>query len=164
TAGAGRGPPTFSAWGGQTGAPRPAVFLGPFFSFFFLSSSASPLTRGAAPSPTTRAGNTRAAPPPPLLREKRAPASPPTTHRPPGKIFKGLRKPSYIPSHVFALTLLDTFAPPSGDVADDHDLIKRAERALGPPVEGSESRPNEIVRGLIRDALAEASNDVDRFR
>src|SRR5262249_5799210 len=82
---------------------------------------------------------------------------------PPGRIFKGLRKPSYIPSHVFALTLLDTFAPPGGDVADDHDLIKRAERALGPQTEG-EARPNEIVRGLLRDALADASNDIDRFR
>lgn len=85
--------------------------------------------------------------------------------KPPGKIFRGPRKPSYVPSRTFALTLLDTFAPPD-DVTDNHDLIGRATKALGPPPEDEEtrSRPNEIVRGLLRDALEEARGDVDRFR
>jgi len=84
--------------------------------------------------------------------------------KPPGRIFKGPRKPSYIPSRTFALTLLDTFAPPAS-AAENDDLIGRAERALGAPEDESESkRPTEIVRGLLRDALAEAQGDRDRFR
>jgi hypothetical protein len=83
--------------------------------------------------------------------------------KPPGSIFKGPRKPSYIPSRTFALTLLDTFAPPQ-NAADNADLIARAEAALGPAEESESPRPNEIVRGLLRDALAEAHGDRDRFR
>src|ERR1043166_4246157 len=51
--------------------------------------------------------------------------------KPPGMIFKGPRKPSYLPSRVFALTMLDTFAPPD-DVADNHHLIVRAAGRSGP--------------------------------
>jgi hypothetical protein len=80
--------------------------------------------------------------------------------KPPGKIFKGPRKPSYIPSRTFALTLLDTFAPPD-DETDSRDLIGRAGKALEP---ASDSKMNEIVRGALRDALAESRDDVDRFR
>jgi hypothetical protein len=79
--------------------------------------------------------------------------------KPPGLIFKSERKPSYIPSRVFALTLLDTFAPPVGGAPDD--LIGRATAALGPHAkEGS----NETVRGLLQDALTDARGNVDRFR
>src|ERR1051325_321538 len=85
--------------------------------------------------------------------------------KPPGMIFKGPRKPSYLPSRVFALTMLDTFAPPD-DVADSHDLIARANRALGPPPDDADaaSRPNEIVRGLLRDALEDSRGGIDKFR
>ena len=83
--------------------------------------------------------------------------------KPPGRIFKGPRKPSYIPSRTFALTLLDTFAPPA-DGADNDDLIARAEHALGAADESESKRPTEIVRGLLRDALAEARGDRDKFR
>jgi hypothetical protein len=84
--------------------------------------------------------------------------------KPPGNIFKGPRKPSYIPSRTFALTLLDTFAP-ADDLPDSDDLIARAERALGTAEDTeSASRPNEIVRGLLRDALGEARGDRDKFR
>jgi hypothetical protein len=85
--------------------------------------------------------------------------------KPPGKIFRGPRKPSYLPSRTFALTLLDTFAPPE-DATESHDLIGRATKALGPPPDDADphSRPNEIVRGLLRDALEESRGDVDRFR
>jgi hypothetical protein len=82
--------------------------------------------------------------------------------KPPGKIFKGPRKPSYIPSRTFALTLLDTFAPPDDDT-DSRDLIARATKALGPGAT-SDSKMNEIVRGALRDALLEGRDDVDRFR
>ena len=81
--------------------------------------------------------------------------------KPPGKIFKGPRKPSYIPSRTFALTLLDTFAPPDEET-DSRDLIGRANKALEPTT--SDSKMNEIVRGALRDALAESRDDVDRFR
>ena len=85
--------------------------------------------------------------------------------KPPGMIFKAPRKPSYLPSRTFALTLLDTFAPPD-EGAESHDLIARANKALGPPPDDADppTRPNEIVRGLLRDALEEARGDVDRFR
>jgi hypothetical protein len=85
--------------------------------------------------------------------------------KPPGLIFKAPRKPSYLPSRTFALTLLDTFAPPD-DVTDSDDLIARAKTALGPPPDdaASRARPNEIVRGLLRDALEESRGDIDRFR
>jgi len=85
--------------------------------------------------------------------------------KPPGMIFKGPRKPSYIPSRTFALTLLDTFAPAEG-TADNRDLVGRAQRALEPTSPEAEytTRPGEIVRGLLRDALAEAGEDRDKLR
>ena len=145
------------------------VLIGLFFLYFLLSIVSSSINEGIAAILNMRAKFLERGIRTLLTRETNVRAF--YSHwrvralmRPPGRIFKGLRKPSYIPSHVFALTLLDTFAPPSGDVPDDHDLIKRAERALGPPAEGADSRPNEIVRGLLRDALTEASNDVERFR
>ena len=68
------------------------------------------------------------------------------------------RKPSYLPSRTFALTLLDTFAPPQGDVAN-HDLLKRAQDALA--VKPGESLPgghrlNDTILGMLRDAADEA--------
>ena len=80
--------------------------------------------------------------------------------KPPGLIFMAQRNPSYIPSRVFALTLLDTFAPPAGGAPDD--LIARARAALGPQATGTGL--NETVRGLLQDALNEAGADVARFR
>jgi len=82
--------------------------------------------------------------------------------KPAGRIF-GERAPSYIPSRVFAMTLLDTFAPPAKD-AESHDLVKRAKDKL----EAGASSPglplNNTVRTLFEDALAEAGRDRDRFR
>ena len=83
--------------------------------------------------------------------------------KPPGRIFKKARPPSYITSRTFALTLLDTFAPPV-DGAPSHDLIARAEKALGPVDEEHPHRPTEIVRGMLRDALTTARYDDDKFR
>ena len=83
--------------------------------------------------------------------------------KPPGKIFTKARPPSYISSRTFALTLLDTFAPPD-DKAHSDDLIARAEKALGPVDESHPNRPAEIVRGMLRDALNTARYDDDKFR
>jgi hypothetical protein len=69
------------------------------------------------------------------------------------------RLPSYIPAHAFALTVLDTFAPPAGG-ADD-DLIARAKRAIGA---GGPAAPHPTIRTLIADALDEARGDIDKFR
>ncbi len=62
-----------------------------------------------------------------------------------------------MPSRVFALTLLDTFAPPDDD-AKSHDLLAQARRALA-----SKDSP-QPVRGFIVDALSHAQGDVARFR
>jgi hypothetical protein len=68
----------------------------------------------------------------------------------------GRRPPSYIPLRVFALTVLDTFAPPT-DAVESSDLVARAKRTV-------ETIQNPFVRGLIEDALNESRADVDRFR
>jgi hypothetical protein len=83
----------------------------------------------------------------------------------------GPRGPSYIPPRVLALTLLDTLAPPDDgaaqtghaaaktpaakgkQMAHDHDLVTRAERAAG-------SVKNPLLRKWLLDALTEV--DVDR--
>ena len=83
--------------------------------------------------------------------------------KPAGRIFKTERPPSYISSRTFALTLLDTFAPPD-DPAHSEDLIARAEKALGPVDEAHPNRPTEIVRGMLRDALNTTRFDEDKFR
>ena len=72
---------------------------------------------------------------------------------------KGLRrrKPSYIPSRTFALTVLDTFAPPTGGT-ESHDLVQRARDALAADESGESAGRalNSRVKGLLRDALEEA--------
>jgi len=70
---------------------------------------------------------------------------------------KGGRPPSYIPSRVFALTVLDTVAPPT-DSADSHDLIARARAAVG------KDEHSETVKGLLQDALDEAGEKRDAVR
>jgi hypothetical protein len=80
----------------------------------------------------------------------------------------GARGPSYIPSRVLALTLLDTLAPlddspavgrrqsdaaKGKQMARDHDLVARAERAVG-------SVKNPLLQKWLLDALTEV--DVDR--
>ena len=80
----------------------------------------------------------------------------------------GPRGPSYIPSRVLALTLLDTLAPlddsaavgrrqsdaaKGKQLARDHDLVARAERAAG-------SVKNPLLQKWLLDALTEV--DVDR--
>lgn len=70
--------------------------------------------------------------------------------------FGGKRPPSYIPSRVFALTVLDTVAGSTD--ADSHDVVARAQTAVE-----SENTPR-IVRGMLQDALDEAGGDRDKLR
>ena len=145
------------------------VLIGLFFLYFLLSIVCSSINEAIAAVLNMRAGYLERGIHTLLSREGNVKSF--YSHwrvraliKPPGKIFKGPRKPSYIPSRTFALTLLDTFAPPE-NAAENDDLIARAERALGAPEDESESRrPTEIVRGLLRDALAEARGDRDKFR
>jgi hypothetical protein len=67
------------------------------------------------------------------------------------------RKPSYIPSRVFGLTMLDTLAPPPAG-SETHDLVEQARTAIG-----TEGMPAP-VRGMLRDALNEADGDAVRLR
>jgi hypothetical protein len=145
------------------------VLIGLFFLYFLLSIVCSSINEAIAAVVNMRAGYLERGIRTLLSREGNVKSF--YSHwrvralmKPPGKIFKGPRKPSYIPSRTFALTLLDTFAPPE-NAAENDDLIARAERALGAPDDDSESkRPTEIVRGMLRDALAEARGDRDKFR
>jgi hypothetical protein len=66
------------------------------------------------------------------------------------------KRPSYIPSRVFALTVLDTVAPAPGS-DQSHDLIARANAAIT-------GLPAGKVKGLLQDALDHAGGDAERFR
>ena len=72
----------------------------------------------------------------------------------PGK--KPGRAPSYIPSRVYALALLDTVAPPAAG-APSEDLIARAQKSVA-------TIEQPAVKKFVEDALTEARGDVDRFR
>jgi hypothetical protein len=85
------------------------------------------------------------------------------------------RKPSYIPSRVFALALLDTVAPQAQATPSDakglvaapstaqaqtdtsYDLLAKAQH-LATTIE------NKQVRTMLHDALSEAGKDRDKFR
>ena len=65
------------------------------------------------------------------------------------------RPPSYLPPRTFALTLLDTFAPP--EQGQSRDLIADAGRTVA-------TIQNPTVKAIVEDALLDARGDVDRFR
>lgn len=67
------------------------------------------------------------------------------------------RGPSYIPSRVFALTLLDSLAPPA-EGEPSRDFVARARSAL------ANAAVPERVRTLLQDALDEAGGRRDRLR
>jgi hypothetical protein len=76
------------------------------------------------------------------------------------KPAKGLlraRRPSYIPSRVFALTLLDSLWPPDAANAS-LDVVARARAGL------TDSAVPERVKTLLGDALDEAGDRRDRLR
>lgn len=73
------------------------------------------------------------------------------------RVFKD-KRPSYIPSRIFALTVLDTFAPTPAPATGDRDLIALARNVVADP------NTNATVKGLLQDALDEARNNVDKLR
>jgi hypothetical protein len=82
-------------------------------------------------------------------------------------IFRRTKRPSYIPPRAFALTLLDTFAPPATGTSED--LIGRANAAIKQmqddatataPAEGQQApNPDPVetkVLGMLQDAVDRA--------
>ena len=67
----------------------------------------------------------------------------------------GARKPSYIPSRVFSLTLLDTFAPPD-DPTQSLDLLQEAKKAVEGDLPAAKDLPPEL-RGLSKRVLVALS-------
>jgi hypothetical protein len=67
----------------------------------------------------------------------------------------GDKKPSYIPSRVFAMTVLDTFAPAAG--GDQHDLLAKAQNL-------AQHAPEDRVRKILEDAALEVQHERDRMR
>jgi hypothetical protein len=67
----------------------------------------------------------------------------------------GARKPSYIPSRVFSLTLLDTFAPPD-DPTQSLDLLQQAKKAVEGDLPAAKDLPPEL-RGLSKRVLVALS-------
>jgi hypothetical protein len=72
------------------------------------------------------------------------------------------KKPSYIPSSAFALTLMDTVAPPAEGGTSD-DLISRARQAVDRMTRAADPREEKILV-ILQDALDEAGADRDKFR
>ena len=145
------------------------VLIGLFFLYFLLSIVCSSINEGIAAVTRLRArylerglrkllgdGNLEAFFANPRVR---------ALIKPPGRfVFRRSRKPSYITSRVFALTVLDTFAPPDS-AEESHDLVGRAAKVVG----GTEDEegahvPTSIVRTMLLDALNEQRADIDRFR
>ena len=145
-----------------SGIPAVDVLIGLFFLYFLLSIVCSSINEGISSILRTRAkflelgirslldgdANAKA-----FYDHSRVQA----LIKPAGKIFKGTRKPSYMPGRVFALTVLDTFAPPPAGT-ESEDLIDRTSKAVRGHV------ANPTIKGILEDALLEARGDVDRFR
>lgn len=71
-----------------------------------------------------------------------------------GKVFRD-KRPSYIPSRTFALTVLDTFAPADGK--GKGDLLAEAGKIV-------DKAPDSRVKSMVGDAIVEAQADVDKLR
>ena len=67
----------------------------------------------------------------------------------------GARGPSYIPPRVFALTLLDTLAPP--DDRSGTDAVEQAQRAV------ASSTCPPVLKAWLQDALTDASGQRDKL-
>lgn len=146
-----------------SGMPAVDVLIGLFFLYFLLSIVCSSINEGISSILRTRAKfleqGIRS------LLDGDANAKAFYDHwrvqaliKPAGKIFKGGRKPSYMPGRVFALTVLDTFAPPPAGT-ESEDLIDRTSKAVA-----GTSIMSPTIKGVLEDALLEARGDVDRFR
>ena len=154
---------------GISGNAALEVLIGLFFLYFLLSIVCSSINEGLAAVTRLRArylerglrkllgeGNLEVFFANPRVR---------ALIKPPGRlVFRRSRKPSYLTSRVFALTLLDTFAPPD-KAEDSHDLIGRAQKAVASTQDDETAHPpTSIVRTMLLDALNEEREDVDRFR
>jgi hypothetical protein len=76
--------------------------------------------------------------------------------KPAGTLLRA-RGPSYIPSRVFALTLLDTIAPPD-EQGKSRDIVASVQERL------DDDRVPDRVKMLLRDALDAAGGKRDRLR
>jgi hypothetical protein len=72
---------------------------------------------------------------------------------------KGSRKPSYIPSRTFALTLIDTLTPAEddGSATDDSNLLRKAKAAIDEMDDG-------VGKRLLLDAHKRSGDQLNVFR
>ena len=148
-----------------TSYPALDVVIGLAFFYFLLSLICSSINEGIAMALNSRA-KTLEAGIRQLLGSKEASDSffadwrIQALHKP--KRFLGWvpglrdKRPAYIPSRAFALTILDTFAPAGGAV-DDHDLLERAKKVAA-------HSPNDQVRKIVNDALTEGEQKLEGVR
>ncbi len=142
-----------------TGNAALDVLVGLFFLYFLLSIVCSAVNEGIAATFNLRAKNLERAIC--SLLDGQANADSFFEHpriqalfKPGGRVlFKNGRKPSYIPSRAFALTLLDKFVH-SGS---PKDVLARAEAAV-------KQVPSDRIRRVLQDALDDADGDFVRFR
>jgi len=153
-----------------TGNAALDVLVGLFFLYFLLSIVCSAVNEGIASALNLRAKNLEEAIFSLLGDEAHAKAF--YEHHRITALFKpgkadgkptvGGRKPSYIPSRAFAMTLLDMFipaTPPAGDAPTPH-LVEAVKAELAKV----DAIKNDRVRGLLQDAIHEAGGDANRFR
>jgi hypothetical protein len=164
-----------------TSYPALDVFIGLAFFYFLMSIVCSSISEGIASVFALRASTLEAGIRE-LLGDKHLAAKLYKDERvqalTKSKWWLGLRshrKPSYIPSRVFALALLDTVAPaaqkepagPKGLVAEpstgeggaqsSYDLLEKA-RGFASTIE------NERIRTMLQDAITEARTDAETLR
>jgi hypothetical protein len=143
-----------------TGIAALDVLIGLFFLFFLLSIVCSAVNEGIATTLNLRAKTLERGIRNMLVSDEAVKAfyehwrvQVLFMHR---RLLPGNRHPSYIPARIFALTVLDTFAPPAGRVPS-HDLLARAKSALG-------GAPSGTARGLLQDALDDAGGNIQRLQ
>jgi hypothetical protein len=147
-----------------TSYPALDVLIGLAFFYFLLSIVCSSINEGVATALNLRA-KTLAAGIEQLLGSKEAADRffndwrVQALHKP--KRFLGWipglgdKKPSYIPSRTFALTLLDTFA--STGAGGEHDLLEQAKNIAA-------GAPGNRVKQIVDDALTEAGDHAVALR
>ena len=144
------------------------VLIGLFFLYFLLSIVCSSINEGVAAVLSLRAKYLEKGLRSVLENEqdlKRFYSQPriKALIKPRGRFSWKDRPPSYISARTFALTLLDTFAPPA-DPAHSDDLIARAQKQLAAVEKAGGPKELTVVEGMIQDALNDTRNDIDQFR
>ncbi|HEY6961019.1 MAG TPA: hypothetical protein VI408_03935 [Gaiellaceae bacterium] len=77
--------------------------------------------------------------------------------KPPGVIFRGVRKPSYVPARVFAATLVDLLHQPAGGPPTTDGIRDKVAEVTA----AVESIPEPHLKALLTDALTAAVGDAD---